>query len=288
MPDADKLIRIGSNSSYVFLKYKDTGLGENNVPPLLVVPLSQIAYISENQNGNGQDDGLGMTDFEKEILKHVKRIDGKMKPQPLIERHEHEDYVTEKLLRPYIVKEMKCSESEVQISGFIRFGRDEPDPKSASSYFNNDPSDRRTIQKFAAEWRKTAKKWKVFGFASLDGAENMNRDLSKKRATAAQVELCSVLGLKSKPDCDEKITTAKGGEDHPINGVANSRSAIVAVCTKQEAELSPEHSVSRYVPQPLPGHFQSVIPVLSGTPAYRSSLTRATVSPTMPAAIIHN
>jgi len=70
----------------------------------------------------------------------------------------------------------------------------------------------------------TTEKWAVFSFASADGAREGNKGLSQKRAETVKNLLCKVL------DCDppngQKITFEGLGD----NGVANSRSARIAVC----------------------------------------------------------
>ena len=142
------------------------------------------------------------------------------------ESHEHANYITEDLLRTRINKEMACDGGEdTRISGFIRFNK-------GSANLGDFATNSKEIENFASK-RGQATKWMVFGFASPDGEQERNNALAYKRAVVVKNLLCD----KLKPDCANgtKIEMKGFSEDHPINGIANSRSAIIAICTKREA-----------------------------------------------------
>ena len=153
----------------------------------------------------------------------------KHKPNASGASHEHANYITEDLLRTRINKEMACDGGEdTQISGFIRFNK-------GSAKFNDFAANSKEIEKFVSK-RGQATEWVVFGFASPDGEQRVNNPLSSKRANTVRKELCSALnGSRPELKCEEDINIKEAGEDYPINGVANSRSARIAACTKNGA-----------------------------------------------------
>ncbi len=222
--------RIGANSTYLFLKKT-----EPTKSPVLPVQLSRIAYIT----ANGVPEA-GAAAFRHEMLKHVEEIKRNLKPPTPPEAHDHEGFITEKPFRSYIAANMGCHERDIQLSGFIRFDRDEPGPQYQTPYFKKNSPQRRAIQEFVGKNEREAKQWTVFGFASLDGHENHNTTLAKRRAKAGKAELCAVLhNLESHQECsDPRILTKDIGEEHPINGVANGRSAVIAVCVKKDEPVS--------------------------------------------------
>lgn len=121
-----------------------------------------------------------------------------------------------------ISRHMNCEGGRLEVSEFIRFERDE-------SELSRD-SEEEKVSAFARAWKDESTKWAVFGFASADGEQGGNKELSHKRAVSVKNLLCKAL------DCDAKGTeiTAQGlGEDHSINGVANSRSVRIAVCVNE-------------------------------------------------------
>ena len=235
---AGEYVRIGSSSTYIFLKETDTST-------VLVVPLSRIVCMSENaEDGKGCESrnpgpGKGMAERVERI--EQEHIALREEYKRLIATHEHEnggtktdhkhrDYTTEALLQERIAKEMACDEGrEPQVSGFIRFNK-------GSANFNDFSVNSEEINGFIQKVeRDQIEKWGVFGFASPDGEQGTNKNLSEDRAEAVRDRFCCVLNCSSqKPDCKEHITIIKAGEDYPINGVANSRSAVIAACVKQD------------------------------------------------------
>ena len=212
--------RVNANSTYLFLQSLDS-----NDTAIRRVPVSQIAYITVN-NGE-REPGLASPVHallerikeEHEALRHghagYARVD-----------HKHAGYITEELVRTRITEEMDCDGDEgIRISGFIRFNR-------GSENLDDFGASSKEIKRLVKE-RDQATKWMVFGFASPDGEQEGNNALAYKRAVAVKNLLCDEL----KPDCADGTEIEMKGfsEDHPINGIANSRSARIAVCTKQEA-----------------------------------------------------
>ena len=130
----------------------------------------------------------------------------------------------------HITEKMECSKEDrqVRISKFIRFNRDKAE-------IGTDPTHERkieNIENFVGKWagKDGSVRWTVFGFASPDGEQQKNKNLSKERANAVKDQMC----LHSAIDCERPGATKLecGGENHPINGVANSRSAVIAVCVQ--------------------------------------------------------
>ena len=147
-------------------------------------------------------------------------------PQLLAARQEP---VTEDGVRPFITKAMNGRAGQkIEASEFIRFHRNEASLKSDENNARK-PRERQKIAAFAAQWKAAATPWTVFGFARADGEQTGNTSLSAKRAAAVK----SLLSAELKRTCG-KMQAAGLGEHHPINGVANGRSARIAVCPPKE------------------------------------------------------
>ena len=231
---ADNLVRLGSNSTYTFFKRLDT----NGTSTILAIPLSQIVCISKTGECKSEEpvaeDGTAkkiVEIMERNIALHQEH---NLLVNTLIEAYEHGAYVTESLLRQYVAKEMKCTEEgqQVHISKFIWFSRD--DSKIETNPANKDNKD--NIDNFVGKWagKDGVGRWVVFGFASPDGERTRNGSLSKDRAKAVKKRMCP---SDNEADCIAKFGKIKikdSGENHPINGVANSRSAVIAVCVQQD------------------------------------------------------
>lgn len=212
--------RVNANSTYLFLQ----SLHPNDTS-IKRVPVSQIAYITVNDGEPEPGPAspvhalLERIEKEHEALRHGHA-------GYATKNHKHDRYIPEELVRARINEEMACDGGgEARISGFIRFNR-------GSENLSDFDANSEEIKKFVKE-RGQATKWRVFGFASPDGEQEGNNALAYKRAVVVKNLLCD----KLKPDCANgtKIEMKGFSEDHPINGIANSRSAIIAVCTKQEA-----------------------------------------------------
>ena len=222
----DNLVRIGSNSSYTFFKKRNGGASA-----VLAVPLSQIVCISETDDG-----GQGCT--SEETIKgngentSPQNIVLSKKDNPWIDEliQTMEENITENGVRHYISQQMACDKDQrLEVSDFIRFEWS----KAAL-----DPTEEGKVVDFVDEWKERPEKWAVFGFASPDGERGVNKTLSKDRAKAVESELCAALdAVGPKRECEERDVAVKHfDEDHPINGIANSRSARIAVCTKERPD----------------------------------------------------
>ena len=226
---------------------------------LVVLPLAVWPPYSSSDSGRGSDH-LELEEVKQSISKLQKQNDSlrslieEHRKQPhsseignikqavsdlqkaakslrsLIQQHGHDDPVTESRLRQYVGAEMKCGESmRVEMSKFIHF-------KKGSDTLVDFPNNRPVITDFIAK-NPTSNDWFVFGFASADGEKRINKDLSAKRAKTVKDEIerrCSSSpGSERRPNCSNKKIAHEGmGERHPINGVANSRSAVIAACSK--------------------------------------------------------
>lgn len=186
------------------------------------------AYAAKNHNHKAVDPG-GHKHAAYAVKNHDHNYapaDHKHKPNGPGASHEHANYITEDLLRTRINEEMACEGGEeARMSGFIRFNR-------GSANLDDFDANSKEIENFASK-RGQATKWRVFGFASPDGEQRVNKGLSQKRAQAVEKVLCGQLGCSG--TSGTKVEMKGFSEDHPINGIANSRSAIIAVCTKREA-----------------------------------------------------
>lgn len=148
-----------------------------------------------------------------------------------------------------IQKQMGCADSEhLKVSGFIRFS-------------NNDDSINKIAKKRIDDFMagdKRAGGWDVIGFASEAGEKERNRELSRQRACAVKKYICenngrsqSDAGCKACPkdkgkevEAGYKCTVSGNreteflacflGEEHFINGVADSRSVVIVACKTKE------------------------------------------------------
>ena len=207
------------------------------------VPLSRVVCISEisEKNGSGKGCEAEEADAEDETVKRIEELaqrsvtlheEHNLLVRTLIAVHDgHGDYVTEGLLRQYITEKMECAKDgrQVHISEFIRFNRDEANIKA-------DPANEKKIDNFVSRWagKDGVGRWAVFGFASPDGERTRNNKLSSRRVEAVKGQMCP---SKNEDECKAKfgkIEFKDSGENHPINGVANSRSAVIAVCVQQD------------------------------------------------------
>ena len=211
-----------------------------------------------------------MTPFEETVVAALGKIEEKVGTLTSGAPVGYSDYVAEPLLQQFISERMQCEEGEEpQISDLIRFVNDEPNPRCTECPSVTDPSAGSTndntryeamkalyrekigpkVQDIVKEFMdKSATRWTVFGFASPDGEEVENDSLSMDRAQLVIDEMCRPRGTgTSEPviDSSEKIKSEKRkkmcadmqvrpfGEWHPINGISNSRSAVIAACVRK-------------------------------------------------------
>lgn len=154
-------------------------------------------------------------------------------------------------LRKRIRKKMDCNDGEeLFLSKYIHF----PIGKSST-----EPAEKCKITEFMRNDGARATKWGVFGFASESGSNEMNQKLSRQRACAVKAFICknddpplcqtdckpypkdgggqAATGLQCFPaEGDEKTDPLICflGEQHFINGVADSRSVVIAACKTKE------------------------------------------------------
>ena len=160
-----------------------------------------------------------------------------------------ETQVIDTTVRAVVLKQMGCAPGErLSVSGFIRF------PRNTASI---DDVIKGRIDAFTRQVGDSGKKWGVFGFASEEGNIEENRKLSWQRACAVKKYICKNCGCSScdigcstypkdkgkKVKTGHKCTITGGkqetgflikflGEEHFINGVADSRSVVIAACRK--------------------------------------------------------
>ncbi len=236
----DDLVHIGSSSAHEFFLKNE---GDKNKP--IAIPLSGIVCIADEESGCEPNDTIEQLIKQIEAgLKKLEEISLKPEYNPWITTliEALEENVTENGVRQYISQNVECGENQrVEVSKFILFDRNESDFDLDEEDERKNLSKQRERQKvsdFAKDWKEKATRWTVFGFASADGEQTGNNNLSLKRSEEVKKLLCMYLKNHNPNfDCDSKETlTARGlGEDQPINGVANSRSARIAVCVRDEA-----------------------------------------------------
>lgn len=222
----EEFILISSNSTYMFVRKEGD---EDN--PGEAIPRSEI--VKKKVNDGAWERGAAALQYEVmlqvENHEHGNEEPGHRHDTYAAADHEHAAYITEELLRTWITEEMGCGEDRLVVSEFIRFGWNAATLESARK-----ERAREQVSAFVKAWKKhggdTPPQWRVFGFASADGERGRNDGLARQRAVAVKNVLCNIL------DCDANGTTIKIqklGEDHPINGVANSRSARIAGCVDE-------------------------------------------------------
>ena len=238
----NRFVLIGSNSQYIFLK--DATRPSHQVR---AIPLSRIVCLSEGSDGgNHSDCRATMTVFEREMLSHAEGIEEKIDQLDRTVRGERANYVTESWFRPYVEAAMTCENRErLKLSTFIRF-------TNAMTDLDQDPfylGKYRNIEAFVNQWGRQATRWAVFGFSSPDGPSETNVQYAEDRAAFIKSKLCQFPEHKRHAlNCDSpnedvtylmpKESIKPFGEYHPINGIANSRSAVIGVCVPDEEDLA--------------------------------------------------
>lgn len=229
---AKKLVLVGSNSTYMF--FKSSNETEDDSSGVKAIPLTRIVCVGQDGCEAKATEPAG-----------------------------YSDYVAEPLLQQFISGRMRmtCKEGEEPlISDLIRFVNDQPNPRcpecpsvagpSAGSTDDNTRYEAMKalyqekigpkVQDIVKEFMdKSATRWTVFGFASPDGEEVENDSLSRVRAWVVIDEMCRLQEngtLDPAIDCGKKeeryadTQVRYFGEWHPINGISNSRSAVIAAC----------------------------------------------------------
>ena len=225
-----------------------------------------------------RDSDDAMTPFEEAVVDELGEIGVKIGALTPSGPAGYSDYIAERLLPQFISEQMQCEKgTNPIISDLIRFVNDQPNPRCPKCPSVADPSAGSTddntryeamkalyqekigpkVQDIVKEFmNKSATRWTVFGFASPDGEEVENDSLSKYRAWVVIDEMCRLQGngtLDPAINCGKKeeryADTQVGyfGEWHPINGISNSRSAVIAACVGEDERVVPQDPPRRPV-----------------------------------------
>ena len=226
---AGQLAWIGSNSRYAFFRpVTSQSHGETGV---MIVPFDRIACIRDGKTdtGNHCRTPKQSTEVEFKQNEEIKALferlmdtgQGNYRIPP----------VTESEVQSYVANAMDCDAGRPDMSDFILFENDKSDLR-AQAYHKMD---------VFLEKDHHSSKPTVFGFASADGRRGENMELAGERACTVANVVCAVVNQDygyfarqartvGNCGCPEVRIIADKGEDHFINGVANSRSAVIAAC----------------------------------------------------------
>ena len=228
---ADKLNWVGSNSRYAFFRPAPGQNQEEN--GIVIIPFDRIACISDGSTDSGSNCRNPGKNMEIEFRQN-EEIKGLF--ERLIEtldRNHRIPQVTEFELHASVEQKMGCKTNQLRMSGLILFGNDKSDLRAQAYYeidsFLNDKEPPRTTT--------------VFGFASPDGDRGGNKELARERACKVANTVCAVIDQDQgyfeyqaetidKCGCPKVGVIVEQGEDHFINGIANSRSAVIAACSE--------------------------------------------------------
>ena len=202
------LLQLGVTSSYMlFWLVEENG---DNRP--LIVPKSFVTRIFPGSAGAG----IEIQESAAQIVEELRELNDSL-PDVIA------DAELERLAR-FLAAEMECeNEAPDKMSDLIRFARNSDEVREQQSL---------EIGFFTLRLNSTDANLKVFGFASAEGIEASNSGLAASRAENVFAEMEQWCGriLDGCPEFDRDSVVVPVGEDHFINGVANSRSAIMAVC----------------------------------------------------------
>lgn len=175
---------------------------------ILVVPLSQITCISET-TGNGE---------------------GLCRPAAVKSPPPAEDPVDQ-----HIARDMGCCPGKLDKSIFFSFVHDKGEvmDESQEQTPTLEKDWKPEVQEFVRQKNGKAAKWRVYGFASLDGLSADNDKLSLERAETLRTMLCTASKTWSSiKECQEKVEIRYLGENHLVTAGPKSRSAVIAVCER--------------------------------------------------------
>ena len=203
----ENLLHLGVTSSFMlFWLVEDNGVGRP-----LIVPKSFVRRIFP---GSAVAD-IEMQDSSVRIVEELRELNESL-PDVI-------DDADLARLALFLASEMECgNEIQVKMSELIHFARNSDEIRAQQ---------RLLIGLFALGLEPSDVNLKVFAFASPDGVEASNSELAESRGERVFAEMqrwCERI-VDGCPAFDQPVIVAFG-EDHFINGVANSRSAIMAVC----------------------------------------------------------
>ena len=203
---------VGANSTYMFFRGPEDG-EDGNDTGITVIPRAEILSISQT---------VPPTPPESPARVILDREDN-FWIEELVSGLSLEDHVTERNARVDILKKMICGNGgRPDMSEFILFKRKSKKLEGMAE---------EQIAKFMKRPGRM-NRMRIFGFTSPDGDGGHNGNLSGGRAEAVKKEVES----KYKdylPAGTHNVLTDPIGENHSINGIANSRSAVIAACRSE-------------------------------------------------------
>ena len=268
--NAEKLVLVGSNSNYMF--FKSSSKAGDDSSGVKAVPLTRIVCVGKDGCEAMATEPSGYSDYIAERLL----------PQFISERMQCEEG-TELIISDFIrfINDEPRSWRPVcaaDAPSAVGSGDGNAQQKKLKKFYRK--KIRPKVQDIVADLsKKLPTRWRVFGFASPDGEERENDCLSEVRAQLVIDEMCHLRGkglpepainggrpdpgtelddgnCTSEPaiDCGEKEEERYAdtqvrffGEWHPINGISNSRSAVIAACVRKTNESSPKTPPRRSV-----------------------------------------
>ena len=215
----DTINKMQLGSVWTGLKESLWAGDEGKPDPILVVPLSQITCISET-TGNGE---------------------GLCRPAAVKSPPPAEDPVDQ-----HIARDMGCCPGKLDKSIFFSFVHDKGEvmDESQEQTPTLEKNWKQKIQEFVRQKNGKAAKWRVYGFASLDGLSADNDKLSLERAETVRNMLCTASKTWSSIEkCQEEVEIRYLGENHLVTAGPKSQSAVIAVC-ERVPEQNPEKTTT--------------------------------------------
>lgn len=258
-----EVVRIGSNSTYMFLKDPNRGRSAG----VQIVPLSRIVCISEKNQVSGGCEPTAATfesktaAFWKKTLslqqKLIEQVDAIKKriESPTASSTSSAESPLEQFVRRQMTS--TCEEGqEPQIVKTVQFAH------SRIDLLNEEIE--RIKQSVRELTQKAPTQWAVFGFASPDGDSKVNCKISVRRARVVAALVCTSLastpastddevdtqicsnteGGEEQLNCgDQVIQVRYAGEFHSAHGIADSRSAVIGVCINSQPPSQTEAAI---------------------------------------------
>ena len=228
---AGQLAWIGSNSRYAFFRpVSSQSVQETGI---MIIPFDRIACIRDGNTDNGnncRNPGKRMQ-VEFKLNDEIKGLFDRL--MDTLKSNNRIPPVTESEVHSYVENSMECGTGRPGMSDFILFENDKSALR-AQAYHKID---------IFLEESKNSSKTTVFGFASPDGNRGENMELAGERACMVANVVCAVVNqdygifehqakTTGSCGCPEVRIIADRGEEHFINGIANSRSAVIATCSE--------------------------------------------------------
>ena len=211
---SQKFTLVGSNGTYTFLRPTGEDGNDTTVRP---IPKSEILLLSPVDCKVTDTCPVPPENRTRAIL------DREDNPwiEELVFALSLEDHVTERNARAFIRKEMDCTAagSRLDMSEFILFelrkNKLSDTAKEQIATFMEKPGQIERLM--------------VLGFTSPDGETGGNTKLSNDRVQAVKNKIKQDYGARFFGD----IETKPVGENNTINGIANSRSAVIVACRSE-------------------------------------------------------